>query len=263
MKTNRVKRALAEGRTQIGCGYGQMRTPEGVRALAAAGLDWIFIDTEHGAFDIETVQDLCRASSDNNLVPLVRVASMEYDLVARSLDNGAQGVIFPRVESVDLLRQAVSWTKFPPEGVRGFGLTPSQVNYEKASIAEILEHINRETLVVLQIETQRAVDMRDELLSVKGVDAVMVGPVDLSISLGVTGDFQHPKMVAAMDAVRDSCVKHGVVPGTQTRSLSLAKFWQERGMRFVGCSSEMGMLFEKASEVVAALSTNSSAGATR
>ncbi len=261
MKINRVKRALAEGRVQVGCGYGQVRSPEGVRILAAAGLDWIFVDTEHGAFDIETVQDLCRASSDNNLVPIVRVASMEYDLVARSLDCGAQGVIFPRVESADLLTQAVSWTKFPPEGVRGFGLTPSQVNYEKATIPQILEHMNRETLVVLQIETQRAVDMRDELLSVKGVDAVMVGPVDLSISLGVTGEFQHPKMVAAMEAIRDSCIKHGVVPGTQTRTLALAKFWRERGMLFLGCSSETGMLYEKASEIAGALATSSSAGA--
>ncbi|MBS1876765.1 MAG: aldolase [Acidobacteria bacterium] len=254
MFINRVKRALAEGRTQIGTGYGQIRTPEAVRILAAAGFDWIFIDTEHGVFHQETIQDLCRAATDNNMVPIVRVASLEYDLVARALDCGGQGVIFPRVESVELLQEAVSWTKFPPVGVRGFGLTPSYVNYEKATIPQILEHVNRETLVILQIETQKAVDMRDELLSVPGVDAVMVGPVDLSISLGVTGDFQHPKMVAAMEAIRDSCNAHGVAPGTQTRSLPLAQFWRERGMRFLGCNSETGMLYEKAAEIAGALS---------
>ncbi len=261
MFINRVKRALAEGRTQIGTGYGQIRSPEAVRILAAAGFDWIFIDTEHGAFSTETIQDLCRAATDNNLVPIVRVASMEYDLVARALDCGGQGVIFPRVESVELLEQAVSWTKFPPQGIRGFGLTPTHVNYEKATISQILDHMNRETLVVLQIETQRAVDMRDELLSVPGIDAVMVGPVDLSISLGVTGDFQHPKMVAAMEAIRDSCVQHGVAPGTQTRTLPLAKFWRERGMRFLGCASETGMLFEKASEIAGSLAAQQGAPA--
>jgi 2-keto-3-deoxy-L-rhamnonate aldolase RhmA len=104
-------------------------------------------------------------------------------------------------------------------------------------------------MVVLQIETQKAVDMRDELLSVKGVDAVMIGPVDLSISLGVPGDFEHPKMVAAMEAIRDSCLKHGVAPGTQTRNLALAKFWRDRGMKLLGSSSDTGMLFEKASEL--------------
>jgi 2-keto-3-deoxy-L-rhamnonate aldolase RhmA len=255
MITNRVKKALAEGRTQIGTGYGQIRTPEAVRILAAAGFDWIFIDTEHGAFSQETIQDLARAATDNNLMPIVRVASMEYDLVARALDCGGMGVIFPRVESVKLLEEAVGWTKFPPMGIRGFGLTPTHVNYEKVGIPALLEHVNRETLVVLQIETQRAVDMRDELLSVPGIDAVMVGPVDLSISLGVAGDFQHPKMVAAMDAIRDSCIAHGVAPGTQTRSLDLARFWRERGMRFLGCSSETGMLFEKAAEIAGSLKT--------
>jgi 2-dehydro-3-deoxyglucarate aldolase/4-hydroxy-2-oxoheptanedioate aldolase len=133
--------------------------------------------------------------------------------------------------------------------VRGFGLGPTNVNYEKATIAEISEHMNREILVVLQIETQKAVDMRDELLSAPGLDALMVGPVDLSISLGVPGDFEHPKMVAAMEALRDSCLKHGVAPGTQTRNLPLAKFWRDRGMKFLGCSSDTGMLFEKASEI--------------
>jgi 2-dehydro-3-deoxyglucarate aldolase/4-hydroxy-2-oxoheptanedioate aldolase len=137
------------------------------------------------------------------------------------------------------------------------------VSYEKATIPQILDHMNRETLVVLQIETQRAVDMREELIAVPGIDAVMVGPVDLSISLGVAGDFQHPKMVAAMEAIRDSCVKHNIAPGTQTRTLGLAKFWHERGMRFLGCSSETGMLFEKAAEIAGALATSSSAGVTR
>jgi len=87
----------------------------------------------------------------------------------------------------------------------------------------------------------------------------MVGPVDLSISLGVPGDFQHPKMVAAMEAIRDTCVRRGVAPGTQTRSLALAKFWRDRGMRFLGCSSETGMLQEKATEIVSALSAGAAA----
>jgi 2-dehydro-3-deoxyglucarate aldolase/4-hydroxy-2-oxoheptanedioate aldolase len=95
--------------------------------------------------------------------------------------------------------------------------------------------------------------MRDELLSVPGIDAVMVGPADLSISLGVPGDFQHPKMVAAMEAVRDSCLAKGIAPGTQTRSIALAKFWKERGMLFLGCSNESTMLFDRATEVVSQL----------
>jgi len=253
MKINTVKKALAEGRTQIGTSFGQVRSPDVARILAAAGFDWAFLDTEHGGFDLETIQDLCRAAIPAGLSPIVRVAELQYALVARALDAGAQGVIFPRVESPELLARAVSWTKFPPVGMRGFGLTPHFIDYEKATIPEMIAHLNENTMVVLQIETRLAVEIRDELLSVPGIDAVMVGPADLSISLGVPGEFQHPLVVEAMEKIRDSCVSHGVAPGTQTRNATLGRFWRDRGMRFLGCSGETAMLHEKASEVVAQL----------
>jgi 2-keto-3-deoxy-L-rhamnonate aldolase RhmA len=250
MRKNLVKQALAEGRVQLGTGFGQFRSPEIPRMLAAAGFHWAFLDTEHGGFDLETVQDICRVSNLAGLCPIVRVADLQYSLIARSLDAGAQGVIFPRVESPELLERAISWTKFPPCGVRGYGLSAIQVDYEPAKFAQIIEHVNANTMVVLQIETRRALEMREELLAVPGIDAVMVGPADLSISLGVPGDFQHPAMVEAMDLVRESCVRHGIAPGTQTRSIELASFWKSRGMRFLGCSSETAMLHERAQEIV-------------
>ncbi len=254
MKINHVKKALAEGKIQLGTGFAQLRSQDVVRILAAAGFQWAFLDTEHGGFDLETIQDLCRIATYAGLSPIVRVPDLQYALIARALDCGAEGIIFPRVESPELLAKAVSWIKFPPVGVRGFGLTPLHVDHEKVGIPQMIEHINANSMVVLQIETKLAVEIRDELLSVPGIDAVMVGPVDLSISLGVPGEFQHPLMVEAMEKIRDSCVAHGVAPGTQTRTLALAKFWKERGMRFLGCSSETGMLFEKASELVRELS---------
>lgn len=253
MRINSVKKSLKAGKLQIGCGFQQIRSVEVARILAAAGFDWTFLDGEHGGFGIETLQDLCRTSVMAGMSPIVRVADMQYALVARALDCGAQGVIFPRVESPELLENAVSWTKFPPMGVRGFGLAATHVEYERATIPQVLAHQNENTMVVLQIETKLAVDRRDELLAVPGIDAVLIGPVDLSISLGVPGEFEHPRMVEAMESVRDSCLKYGVAPGTQLRTLALAKFWKERGMIFLGSGSETGFLFDKASEVVAAL----------
>jgi 2-keto-3-deoxy-L-rhamnonate aldolase RhmA len=253
MHQNRVKKALAEGRLQLGTSFAQIPSPDIARILAAAGFDWAFIDTEHGWFGIETVKEVCYASVRAGLCPIVRVVNLDYGLVARALDCGAQGVMFPRVESAELLERAVSWTKFPPVGIRGCGLNIAHIDFAKASIAEVVEHANANTMVVLQIETKRAVKMRDELLSVGGIDAVMVGPVDLSISLGVPGEFQHPKMVEAMEQIRDACLAHGVAPGTQTRTLPLAKFWRERGMRFLGCSSEVAMLLDRGNEITGAL----------
>ena len=253
VRINPVKQALREGRLQLGTNFGHFRSTEVPRILSAAGFHWAFIDCEHGPFDLETVYDLCRASVACGLSPVVRVASLEYDLIARALDCGAEGIIFPRVESVELLEQAVSWTKFPPAGVRGYGLAPVHLHYTKATIPEAIEHMNKEIMVVLQIETVKAFEMRGELLSVKGIDTVMVGPADLSISLGVPGDFQHPKMVTTMEAIVKSCVAHGVNPGTQTRTLGLAKFWKERGMKFLGCSSDTAMMLETAQSIAGEL----------
>ena len=187
------------------------------------------------------------------LCPIVRVAELQYALVARALDCGAQGILLPRVESPDVLSRAVSWTRFPPQGVRGFGLTPAHIEYERASIPQIIEHLNEHTMVVLQIETKLAVERREELLAVPGIDAVMIGPSDLSISLGVPGDFEHPKMIDAVEKIIQSCRAHGVAPGGQARGQSLAKRWIQMGMQFVGCSGEAAMLLDRAREITASL----------
>src|SRR6185369_11261937 len=158
MRTNLVKQNLRAGKLQLGTGFGQFRSPEIPKLLAAAGFQWAFLDTEHGGFDLETVQDICRVSVMAGLCPIVRVPDLQYSLVARALDCGAQGIIFPRVESAELLARAVSWCRFPPAGVRGYGLTPLHIDHEKATFSQVIEHMNEHTLVVTQIETVKAFD---------------------------------------------------------------------------------------------------------
>lgn len=247
---NHVKRALKEGKVQYGTNFGQFRSQDVLRVLAQAGFNWAFVDCEHGGFDLETVQDLCRIAPTYNFAPILRVADLQYSLVARYLDVGAQGIIFPRVESPELLERAVSWCKFPPVGVRGFGLNAFHFDHQPLSMPEMIDNLNEHTMVVLQIETKKALDAREELLDVPGIDAVMIGPADLSISLGVPGEFQSPAVVDAMEAIKESCNKRGIAPGTQTRTLKMARFWQERGMRFLGCSSDTGMLYDRAKELI-------------
>jgi 2-dehydro-3-deoxyglucarate aldolase/4-hydroxy-2-oxoheptanedioate aldolase len=253
MRTNTVKQALKEGKTQFGCNTSMLRSPEVPRILAASGLHWSYLDSEHGGFDLETLQDLIRAANEAGLCPIVRVADLQYPLVARALDCGAQGVLFPRVESPELLEKAISWTRFPPEGVRGYGLQPTHVGYEAASMPEIIAHSNANTMVVLQIETKTALERIDELLAVPRIDAVMIGPADLSISLGVAGQFEHPTLVAAIEKIRDACNRHGIAPGIHMRSLKLVQYWRDHGMLFLSCNSEIGFMLEKATETVAAL----------
>jgi len=253
MRINTVKQALKEGKAQFGCNTSMLRSPEVPRILAAAGLHWSYLDSEHGGFDLETLQDLIRAANEAGLCPIVRVADLQYPLVARALDCGAQGVLFPRVESAELLEKAISWTRFPPEGVRGYGLQPTHVGYEAVGMPDIIAHSNANTMVALQIETKTAIERIDELLSVPKIDAVMIGPADLSISLGVAGQFEHPTLVAAIEKIRDACIRHGIAPGIHMRSLKLVQYWRDHGMLFLSCNSEIGFMLEKATETVAAL----------
>ena len=261
MRINSVKQALKQGKVQLGCSFSQLRSPEVPRILAAAGLNWTYLDSEHGGFDLETLQDLCRSSVLAGLCPVVRVGDLQYPLVARALDCGAQGVLFPRVESPELLAKAISWTRFPPEGVRGYGLTAPHLEYENIAMPDVIAHLNQNTLVVFQIETKTAIERIEELLSVPNIDAVMIGPADLSISLGVPGQFDHPKLEEAIELIRDACIRHGIAPGLHMRALPLVKKWRDRGMLFLSCNSEVGFLLEKATETVAALREVKSTGA--
>jgi 2-keto-3-deoxy-L-rhamnonate aldolase RhmA len=253
MLLNHTREKLSRGETVLGCGIQSYRSTEIPRTFAAAGFDYAFIDMEHGTFDLETVHDMIRASVDAGITPIVRVGELLYSLVARLLDAGAEGIILPRVEDPELLREALSWMRFPPAGKRGFGLNPTMLRYEPNTFPDIIDHVNRNTLSVVQFETIPAMERADETLSLAGLDIAMVGPADLSIALGVPGQFDHPLLVSTVEALIEKCNRHGVVPGIQTRGLAMSKFWAERGMRFIGTAAEHALLLEKSKETVAAL----------
>lgn len=253
MRVNRCRQKLLAGETVFGCAIQQYGTPEIARAMAAAGFDWLFIDMEHGPFDMGTVQQMIGAAVGAGITPLVRVGEPLYSLVCRALDIGAQGIVLPRLESPEVLAEAVSWTRYPPAGKRGFGMMPPVLDYEPLAMRDIVAHMNANTLVVAQFESRLALERAGELLSVPGVDVAMVGPADLSISLGVPGELDHPVMIAAIDGLIAECGRRGVVPGIHCRGAAQAAFWAGRGMRFAGAGGEHAMLLEKAREAVGQL----------
>ena len=253
MRVNLTREQLAKGETVYGCGLQVYRAPEIVRCFAAAGFDYVFIDQEHGSFNLETVHDMITACKTADITPIVRVGEVQYTLCARLLDQGAQGIILPRVEDPKVLEEALSWFRFPPMGKRGFGINPTLIEYEAHTMPDIIAHQNEETLAIVQIETVRAVESCDELLSLPGLDVIMIGPADLSISLGIPGQFDNPKMIETVEKVIAACHRHNVVPGIQTRSVAMAKSWADRGMRFVGVAAEHVLLLEKCKEALATL----------
>ena len=253
MRENHALARLRCGETVFGSSQQYYRIAEIPRVMAAAGFDFFFVDAEHGGFGLETVQDSVAAAVASGITPLVRVCELLYSQVARVLDAGAQGVIFPRVEDPGLLAEAIGWTRYPPAGKRGFGVFPPLLDYEQHSVGAIMEHLNRNVMVVVQFETAKALEKAEELLSVPGIDATMIGPADLSISLGVPGEYEHPSLVDAISRFAGQCEAHGIAPGIHCRDAASARFWAGRGMRFVCCASEHSLLAEKLREVSSVL----------
>ena len=233
--------------------FAQLRLPAVATILGKAGLDWCYLDAEHGPFDFGMLQDLCRAAIAAGMAPIVRVADVQYSLIARSLDCGAMGILLPRVESPEVLAQAASWAFFPPVGVRGYGFTQHNVDYEPVTIPQIIQHINENTMLVFQIETQAGLDRRDELSRFPGsTPSWSVRPIS-PFRWASPAQFEHPKLIDAIDKIIDSCRKYGVAPGIHIRSLHLAKFWRDRGMRLLSTGGDALFLFDKASETVQGL----------
>jgi 2-keto-3-deoxy-L-rhamnonate aldolase RhmA len=253
MRTNHTLEKLRRGETVFGCAIQCYRSPMVVKTLAAAGFDYVFIDLEHGAFDVETVQDMVEAAVAAGITPLVRVGELLYSLVARALDVGAQGIVLPRVEDPALLATALQWMRFPPEGCRGFGVLPPLVDFAQKPMAAIMEHMNRNTMAVVQFETVTALERAEELLGVKGVEVAMIGPADLSVSLGCPGEFTAPQLVRAVERFIGQCERAGVIPGIHCRDAAQAEYWARQGMRLVGAGGEHRLLLERACQVVGAL----------
>lgn len=231
---------------------GEARGVGTVKMMALAGHDFLFLDMEHAMFDWETMLTLVQTALVTDICPLVRVTDLAYPLVARALDAGAQGVIIPRVETREQAEQAVNFAKYPPLGRRGAG-GEARYGYERRPIGIAVEEANAEGMVIVQIESRDGVAAIDGIAAVPGLDVVCVGPQDLSISLGVPGDFDHPSFVDALRRIVAACAPHHVAVGMVEREASALRRWHEMGMRFLACNNDANMLHQAATRDVATL----------
>jgi 2-dehydro-3-deoxyglucarate aldolase/4-hydroxy-2-oxoheptanedioate aldolase len=250
MRPNPVKRALRAGQTVLGSELSRLRSPEVPRLYALAGFDFVFIDMEHSPFGLETTADMIQAARVAEIVPVVRVPQAEYAYVCRVLDQGAQGVIAPRVNTPQQVRDLVSWMRYPPQGIRGFACTPQQTDHRLVEPEVFIEAAHRETLCVIQIERTEALENLDEMLSIPGVDVACLGYMDLSVDLGIPGQLDHPTMVAAIDRLIAVSIKHGVAPGIICPQMNVVIRWMKAGMRFVSFATEAILLQEAAASAV-------------
>ena len=242
MQTNTIKHTLKAGGSVLGTAITDHVSPETVTIFKAASLDCFFVDTEHSVPSYQDVQTLVRAGRSANVIPLVRVTQSEYFLIARLLDIGAMGIIAPRTGSVAEARSVVDAMKFTPQGNRGYGLRGIINDYQYAGAKAEMESANRETMVVLQVESQECLDNVFEIAAVPGVDALMIGPFDLTISMGIPGDFDNPLYWDAIDRVVQACNRAGIAPGIHMPNAAALKKAAGRGMRFLVCSSDSNVM---------------------
>lgn len=252
MRDNKVKQALRGGEPVIGTMVSEMRSPSIGMLLSNAGFEFFFIDMEHGAYDLQTVADMIKVARLADIVPLVRVPDGLYHLIARVLDAGAMGVMVPRVETRETVEQAVAAMRYPPLGHRGCSTGKGNSDYQKVAMWDFTRHANDNILAVMQIERQAAIDQIDDLLSVPGVDVALIGPADLTLSLGAPGP-QDSAVQEAIQKVVDAGKRHGVATGIHLRDAEQLKVWRDRGMTMLTCSTELDFIVNGAQSMVSAL----------
>ncbi len=238
MRENTVKKAWREGKLTYGA-WLSIPSAFSAEVMAHQGFDWICIDMQHGVVDYQTAVTMLQAISTTNTIPFVRVPWNEPGIIGKMLDAGAYGVIIPLVNSPEEAQAAVAACRYAPVGRRSFG--PTRAGYYGG--LDYGSHANEEIACIPMIETTTALERLDEILSVPGIDAVYVGPADLSLTLGLPPGMDHDdeSFQKARLAIAEGCKRHGITAGIHA-SASLAQKHAEAGYRMITISSDVGSL---------------------
>lgn len=242
LKTNVTKQVLRDGGTCIGTMVRLAKSPLVVPLCSEAGWDYMILDTEHNDYDPETLAVFGMVAKYEDITLLVRVPDKWYFQIAQTLDFGVEGLVLPRVESRAQVDRIIQSAKFHPLGSRGANISMNVTRFREVSLLDYMEWANEHILVVIQIESREAVNNLDELLSREGIDAVMIGPSDLSQDFGIPGQSQHPLMEEAFEKVIEACDRYGVAPGIHLADITQVVKWVKRGMRFLTYSYDTKLL---------------------
>jgi 4-hydroxy-2-oxoheptanedioate aldolase len=256
MRENGVKKLWQEDRPAFG-GWLSIPSAFSAEMLAHQNLDWLCVDMQHGLIDYDTALAMLQAISTTSTTPIVRVPWNDQAIIMKMLDAGAYGVIVPMVNSRAEAETAAAACRYPPQGIRSFG--PIRAVYYAG--LDYFVYANQEVCCIPQIETATAVDNLDEILSVPGVDAVYIGPMDLSISLGLPPqmDSDVPAYAEARQRILEACQKHNVAAGIHS-SVSTAPKRAAEGFRMVLATSDLGALTRAAAEDVGSVRQAETAG---
>ncbi|MDA0808630.1 MAG: aldolase/citrate lyase family protein [Planctomycetota bacterium] len=239
MQPNSVKQNLLSGGSSIGTFMFEFHSAGVARVAAAAGAEFAIFDMEHTGWSVETIRMLCATSHGTNMLPLVRVPATEYHFIARALDMGAQGVMVPMVESVEQAEKIVNSAKYPPVGRRGCAFGVAHDDYQGGDVVEKMTSANEQQILIAQIETADGLANVEAIAAVDGIDVLWIGQSDLSASIGIPGQFDHPDFLAAMDRVIKACNGNGKIGGLMPTTLDFAEVCVEKGFRMLAWSGDV------------------------
>lgn len=241
LRGNQLKRSLAEGRDVYGV-MASIPSAASIELIGEAGFDFVVIDTEHVLINPETIEHMIRTAESYALTPLVRVADSHPKTLLRLLDGGAQGIVLPSVEDADTLARAVAACKYAPEGERSLN-AGRPGGFGKSALAEYVVQANQEIMLIAMIESQRGVAHIDEICAVQGLDMVLEGAADLSQSLGVTWQPEHPQVIQALETVQRSACEHAIPYCAFLRQPTAQARWRAKGVSTFMLGDERGIAF--------------------
>lgn len=241
MRDNPLKQKLADGGTAFGTMMFELLGPGLPQMLQNAGADFVFYDMEHSGFSMEQVKTQLALCRGLDLVAMVRPPGKDYPFTARLLDIGAMGLLFQMVESAEEAARLVRWTRYPPDGVRGAIFGGAHDDYAAAPIPEVMAAAHERTLVCALIETAKGLENVEEIAAVPGIDVLHLGHADLSLSLGLPGEFGHPTLQAGFDAIVAAAERNGKTAGCLVGDVATGKDWMGRGFRMVSYSFDIGL----------------------
>jgi 2-keto-3-deoxy-L-rhamnonate aldolase RhmA len=231
VKPNPVKRVLTDGGVALGTMVFEFATTGIARIVASSGADFVIFDMEHSGWSTETLRSLFATCGGTDLVAMARVPAAQYHLIARALDVGAMGIMVPLVESEEQARLVAQSAKYPPVGRRGAAFRVAHDDYLGGDVAEKIRSANAEGLLIAQIETVAGLEQVERIAAVDGIDVVWIGQFDLTNSLGIPADFEHPTYLAAVERVLNACRQHGKAAGFMVTSPAEARAKLNQGFR--------------------------------
>jgi 2-dehydro-3-deoxyglucarate aldolase/4-hydroxy-2-oxoheptanedioate aldolase len=253
MQTNKLRATLKSGGIALGTLMWETQGRGVVHTLAAAGMDFVMICTEHSAYDLETVVNLVAHAHAAGITPIVRIPDLQYPYVTRLLDTGCQSLIVPHVRGGDEVRRFVEYAKYYPEGRRGMAIYQgASTAYEDVDPQEAVAHANANTLLAVLIETREAVENIEDIL-IPGIDLVLVGNQDLAQSLGVPGQYGHTSVREADAKVRALCKARGIATAGAINRPDNAKAVIESGAQFLLYGTDLVMIRREAERAATAV----------